>query len=487
MGGNPNWVIPTQNVDPSMCGMARNCIPQPGTTNRLDAISDRLMHRLQYRNFGGYETLVSNHTVDVDGSDHAGIHWFELRKESFGADWALYQEGVYAPDSHQRWMGSLAMDHVGDIALGYSLSSSTVYPSVRYSGRLASDPLGSLPQGEKSIVEGGGSQTSSNRWGDYSMMGLDPQDDCTFWYTQEYVATSGSNTWRTRIGAFRFPSCTIGPQGTLKGTVTSVSGPAIAEAQVRASSSPTQTFGTLSQADGSYQLVAPTGTYTVTASAFGFIPETVTGVGVFSGTETVQDFELAIAPSHVISGVVSDANTGWPLYAKITPTGLPIDPLWSDPVTGFYSMTLPEGSSYSFLVEAFTAGYLPKSESIGTISGDMTKNIALEVECNDLQCSGLSTVDHSGLYIDFREQQWRVDYQWNQLLGLGDDQQRAWLGVFRDESLGNQPGRQLPEQRERSNKPGAGPERVCGTEPGNCMVAVAEYGKPLRLCQPGSQ
>jgi len=203
VGGNPNWVIPTQNVDPSMCGMARNCIPQPGTTNRLDAISDRLMHRLQYRNFGGYETLVSNHTVDVDGSDHAGIHWFELRKESFGADWSLYQEGVYAPDSHQRWMGSLAMDHVGDIALGYSLSSSTVYPSVRYSGRLASDPLGSLPQGEKSIVEGGGSQTSSNRWGDYSMMGLDPQDDCTFWYTQEYVATSGSNTWRTRIGAFR--------------------------------------------------------------------------------------------------------------------------------------------------------------------------------------------------------------------------------------------------------------------------------------------
>ncbi len=121
----PNWVIPTLDVDPSMCGMARNCIPQPGTTNKLDAISDRLMYRLQYRNFGGYETLVSNHTVDVDGTDHAGIHWFELRKDALGMDWALHQEGIYAPDSRHRWMGSLALDHVGDLALGYSLSSST--------------------------------------------------------------------------------------------------------------------------------------------------------------------------------------------------------------------------------------------------------------------------------------------------------------------------------------------------------------------------
>ena len=149
---------------------------------------------------------------------------------------------------------------------------------------------------------------------------------------------------------------------------------------MRATLSPTQTLGTRSQADGSYLLVAPVGIYTVTASAFGYFPEVATGVEVLSGTETVQNFELELAPSHVISGVVSDAHTGWPLYAKITPTGMPVDPVWSDPVTGFYSMTLPEGSSYTFYVEAFSGGYLPKSEPVGTISADMTKNIPLEVD-----------------------------------------------------------------------------------------------------------
>jgi uncharacterized repeat protein (TIGR01451 family) len=388
LGGNPNRVIPTQYVDPNMCSMSRNCIPQPGTTNKVDAISDRLMHRLQYRNFGGYETLVSNHTVDVDGTDHAGIHWFELRKEALGPDWALYQQGVYAPDSNNRWMGSMAMDHVGDIALGYSVSSSTVYPSVRYTGRLAGDPLGTLPQGEKSIVEGTGSQTSSNRWGDYSMMGVDPVDDCTFWYTQEYVATSGYNTWKTRIGAFKFPGCSIGPQGTLKGTVTSEGGPAIEAAQVRATLSPTQTIGTLTKADGGYLLAAPVGVYTVTASAYGYFPEVASGVEVLSGTETVQNFELEVAPTHVISGVVSDADTGWSLYAKITPTGTPLTPVWSDPITGFYSMTLPEGTSYTFNVEAFAAGYLPQTVAVGTISGDMTKNIQLEVDAATCDAQG---------------------------------------------------------------------------------------------------
>lgn len=379
-GGNPNWVIPTQDVDPNMCDMARNCIPQPGTTNKVDAISDRLMHRLQYRNFGSYETLVSNHTVDVDGTDHAGIHWFELRKDTLGLDWSMYQQGIYAPDSNQRWMGSLALDHTGDLALGYSVSSSTVYPSVRYTGRLVGDPLGSLPQGEKSIIEGSGSQTGSNRWGDYSMMGVDPVDDCTFWYTQEYVAVSGSNTWKTRIGAFKFPKCSVGPQGTLKGVVSSESGPAIEDAQVRATLSPTQTLGTRSQTDGSYQLIAPVGAYTVTASAFGYFPEIAAGVDILSGTETVRNFELAVAPTHVISGVISDAVTGWPLYAKITPTGTPVAPVWSDPVTGFYSMTIPEGTSYTFYVEAFSGGYLAQNEPVGLIIADLTKNIPLQVD-----------------------------------------------------------------------------------------------------------
>jgi len=220
INGNPNQVINTANVDPDMCGYNRNCIPQPGTTVKLDAISDRLMYRLQYRNFGTYEVLVTNHTVDANGADRAGIHWFELRRS--GGTWSLYQQGVYSPDAVHRWMGSIAMDQQGNMALGYSVSDATsVYPGVRYAGRLASDPLGQLPQAEVVLQAGSGYQSSTYyRWGDYSAMQLDPTDDCTFWYTQEYIQTSGSANWRTRIGSFKFPSCGSGPTPTPTATPT---------------------------------------------------------------------------------------------------------------------------------------------------------------------------------------------------------------------------------------------------------------------------
>src|SRR5438552_15413435 len=105
-------------------------------------------------------------------------------------------------------MCSISMYQPGDIALGYSISSSSVSPSIRYTGRLASDPLGTLPQGEATMIAGSGSQTSGfNRWGDYSMMSVDPTDDCTFWYTQEYFAATSDRGWRTRIGSFKFPNC----------------------------------------------------------------------------------------------------------------------------------------------------------------------------------------------------------------------------------------------------------------------------------------
>ena len=198
--GEPNWTIPTNDVDPEVCaGFARSCIDQPDTTVGLDAISDRLMHRLQYRNFGSYQTLVSNHTVDTNSPvGRSGIHWFELRNT--GTDWAMHQQGTYAPaDGNSRWMGSIAMDSAGNMALGYSVSGASTYPSIRYAGRLSGDTLGSLPQAEASIMAGTGSQThSASRWGDYSAMQVDPVDDCTFWYTTEYIQTTGSAPWRTR-------------------------------------------------------------------------------------------------------------------------------------------------------------------------------------------------------------------------------------------------------------------------------------------------
>ncbi len=207
VAGLPNATLPTAAFDPSMCGFSRNCIPQPGGTP-VDAISDRLMYRLQYRNFGTHATLVTNHTVDVDGTDHAGIRWYELRDT--GSGWTIQQQGTYAPDSDHRWMGSVAMDGNGNVALGFSISSSSTFPSIRYAGRLAVDPSGQMSQGETELIAGSGAQTLRNRWGDYSMMGVDPVDQCTFWYTQEYYTTTTSNDlWQTRIGSFKFQSCTV--------------------------------------------------------------------------------------------------------------------------------------------------------------------------------------------------------------------------------------------------------------------------------------
>lgn len=197
--------IPVAEFDSTLCGLTSFfCFPQPGTTTTLDPLREVIMWRLQYRNFGPHETLVGNLVTDVDTTDRGGIRWFELRKT--GGSWTLHQQGTYAPDAAHRWMGSIAMDEDGNIALSYSVSSSTVFPSIRYAGRLTSDPSGTLPQGEFTVIAGGGSQTAPTRWGDYSSMNVDPSDDCTFWYTNEYIA-AGSTTWRTRVASFKFDSC----------------------------------------------------------------------------------------------------------------------------------------------------------------------------------------------------------------------------------------------------------------------------------------
>jgi hypothetical protein len=187
-----------------------NCIPQTGTSQMLGAFGDRLMYRLAYRNFGAYQSLVANHTVQIGtGSDQTGIRWYELRNT--GSGFGVFQQGTYAPDSSYRWMGSIAMDHVGDIAAGYNVSSSTLSPSIRYTGRLSTDALGTM-EGEVDVLSTAGvahtSQTTGPRWGDFSSMAIDPTDDCTFWYTNQYQTTTGSNHWSTQIASFSFPACT---------------------------------------------------------------------------------------------------------------------------------------------------------------------------------------------------------------------------------------------------------------------------------------
>jgi hypothetical protein len=180
-----------------------SCIVQPKTTVVLDSLSDRLMYRLAYRNFGTHESLVVNHTVAV--ASRAGIRWYEVRDP--GGTPKIHQQGTYAPTTSWRWMGSIAMDKLGNVAMGYSVSGSSVFPSIRLAGRSASDPLNKL-SAEKSVTAatGKGSQKASDRWGDYSTLTLDPTDDCSFWYTAQYQK-DGVNEWHTKIIRFKFNSC----------------------------------------------------------------------------------------------------------------------------------------------------------------------------------------------------------------------------------------------------------------------------------------
>jgi len=201
-------LLPTSAFDSNMCNGSRNCIPQPGTNvPKIDAIADRLMYRLQYRNFGDHESLVTNHTVDV-GADRGGVRWYEVRDP--GTAPAIYQQGTFAPaDTLNRWLGSAAMDVSGNLAIGYSVSNTTTSPSIRFSGRLAGDPLGTLTVAESDLRVGTGSQThSSGRWGDYSMLAVDPSDGCTFWYTSEFYQGTSSAGWKTNVGSFTLPNCT---------------------------------------------------------------------------------------------------------------------------------------------------------------------------------------------------------------------------------------------------------------------------------------
>ena len=200
------------------CGApgARDCLPQPGITNPaqyLDTLSyrQRPTWRLAYRNFGKYESLVTNQSVEALPGV-AGVRWYEIRRTDEG--YSVHQQGTYAPaDGVHRWMGSIAQDRQGNMALGYSVVNGVnVFPGIRYTGRMAGDPLGQMTLGEGVIINGSGVQTTTNsRWGDYTSMNIDPSDDCTFWYVNEYYTAAGQASsaagWQTRIASFTLPDC----------------------------------------------------------------------------------------------------------------------------------------------------------------------------------------------------------------------------------------------------------------------------------------
>ncbi|HEX4441267.1 MAG TPA: carboxypeptidase regulatory-like domain-containing protein [Thermoanaerobaculia bacterium] len=282
----------------------RTDIEQPGTGEQLDSIGDRMMFRISYRTLaGGVQSLVANFTVNVSGTNptsaatyQAGIRFVELRRNSGTGAFSVQNQATYSTDpgngatGRNVWCGSAAQDNAGDVALGFSASSTTLNPSILWAGRLAGDPANTLAQGESTVQAGGGVQQSNtfNRWGDYSSMSVDPSDDCTFWYAQEYNANDGVFDWATRVAAFSFPGCTAAPKGTVSGQVTScVGGAPVPGVTVTTA----EGFVATTDATGHYSITMPPGNYTLSFSKAGFTGAAA-GAAITNGNNTTVDLCL---------------------------------------------------------------------------------------------------------------------------------------------------------------------------------------------------
>ncbi len=342
---------------------ARACIPQPSTTNKIDHLGyrQRPTHRLAYRNFGTHEALVTNQSVEAS-TTMSGIRWYELRL-SAGTP-SIFQQGTYAPgttDTIHRWMGSIAMDANGNMALGYSASNASVFPSVRYTGRLAGDTLGTMPQGEASIVAGTGSQTGSNRWGDYTSMNIDSTDDCTFWYVNQYLPTTSSVGWRLRVGSFKFPSCvaagstptntpTVTPTPTATNTFTPT---ATATNTFTPTPTATNTFTPTPTATNTFTPTptatntftptpTATNTFTPTPTATETFTPTATATNTFTPTPTATE---TFTPTNTATNTPTDTPTNTPTDTPTdTPTNTPTPPVV---ITGTVTYGNAEGAPAS--------------------------------------------------------------------------------------------------------------------------------------------
>jgi len=315
-----------------------NNIEQKGTSQRVDGIPQVIMNVPQYRNFGSYQTIVCCHTVNVDGIRHAGIRWYELRKST--GNWEVRQQGTYAPDIHSRWMGSIMLNGYNEIGLGYSVSSTTMFPSIFFCGQSAgafANATGILDITEDTIWVGANSQTAANRWGDYSQVSLDPTDDKTFWFTTQYVGSGGSR--KTRIASFRYefaPDVTTLPAASVTATSATLNG-----------------------------LVDPNGLATDYHFEYGNTPISMNfstpAVPAGSGTDSVY-------VSADITGLLSDTNYFFKIVANSlggTATGLKIK--FSTPAAPYISVTPPNQN-----VQASTGDtrFMVTSNTSWTVSSD---------------------------------------------------------------------------------------------------------------------
>ena len=332
---------PVANWNSASCGAsaparATDCVPQPATTQKLDDIGSRLMFRAVYRNYGDHQSLFASHTVNAASGFQAGVRWYELRDPA-GATPTLTQNSTYAPDAVNRWMGSIDADLAGNLALGYSASSTTLGPELRFAGRASADPPGVLTTGETTLsgtacAAAPCNQTGADRWGDYSSLEVDPTDNCTFWYTSEYAKLSSGSNWYTRIGAFRFPTCT-NPSSTLvaSGGNQATAGSAYAvtvtvkDAIGNINSAYTGTVR-LTSSDGAASLpaaytftAADSGSHTFTVKLNTTGAQTITAADTATGTLTGNtSVTVNPAPASMALTAPSSGNTGTPHALGIT-------------------------------------------------------------------------------------------------------------------------------------------------------------------------
>ncbi len=354
------------------CPGSRSCVPQLGTTNKIDVLGNRPMFRAPYRPDNG-GTILLNHSVEipVTGGTGVGMRWYEIR--NMDSSPTLYQQGTFAPDDTSRFMGSIAMDRLGNIAAGYSAGDATIRPQIRYAGRLPGDPLGTFGQGENTLFAGNLSQTSGSRWGDYSDLNLDPTDDCTFWYTTEY--SNGGGAWGTRIGSFKFPACATGaptPTSVPAGTNTPTSVPATSTPVPSTATStpvpPTSTStaaaatatNTAAAATATSTAAAATATSTVAAATA--TPCTISFTDVPTSNLFYGDIQF-LACRSIVNGANGlfrpNANASRGEFAKITVLGF-----------GIAAFTPTSGQTFSDVApSSIFFGYIESAAHTGAITG----------------------------------------------------------------------------------------------------------------------
>ena len=335
------------------------CIPQGGTTQVLDSVGDRLLFRFAYRNYGAFESLVVAHTVSIASS--AGVRWYEIRNP--GGTPVVFQQGTFSPDTNFRWVPSVAMDKAGDLAVGYSVSSNTMSPSIRYTGRVPSDALNTL-EAETSIIEGTGSQINNdNRWGDYTAMTVDPVDDCTFWYTNQYLTVNGGPNWHTRIASFSFPSCAGGAQPAAQ-----LSSNALTFGSINLGSTQTLNVSLINTGvvDVTGLSVATTGDYNQTSNC---------GTALTAGAACTINvtFQPTVAGNRIGTLSVSDNAVNTPQTASLSGIGIGMSTVTLSPTSADFGNQTVASTSAATVVTLTNAGTAPLNITSITASGDFAQ------------------------------------------------------------------------------------------------------------------